>query len=188
MARNNEMEIRGKTSFAKVIGDPVMNKFTNEREWSVDLEIDKATESQLKKAGLGDKVKRKDTYLEGRPYVSFRHKEKRLDKSTGEVRDNFPIKIVDIVDRPWDQRLIGNGSVVDVKFAIGGTAPRIGLYIRSIRVLDLVSYEKKDFSPITEDDEYFAKAAEAMNAASEGGLNKFKKEVFDDLDDDLPYS
>src|ERR1700746_821523 len=188
MARNNEMEIRGKTSFAKVIGDPVMNKFTNEREWSVDLEIDKATESQLKKAGLGDKVKRKDTYLEGRPYVSFRHKEKRLDKATGEVKDNFPIKIVDIVDRPWDTRLIGNGRVVDVKFAIGGTAPRIGVYIRSIRVLDLVSYEKKDFSPITEDDEYFAKAAEAMNAASEGGLNKFKKEVFDDLDDDLPYS
>lgn len=183
MARNVEMEIRGKTSFAKVIGKPVLNKFTNENEWSVDIEIDKATESQLKKAGLGDKVKRKETYLEGRPYVSFRHKEKRLDKKTGEVVNNFPIKIVDILEKPWDDRLLGNGTVVDVKFAIGGVAPRIGLYIRSIRVLDLVPYEQRTFTPISEEDEYFAKIAEAQ-AKDHAHYNSIQPT---ELDDEIPF-
>ena len=191
MSDNVIVTFRGKTSFAKVLGDPLPNKFGDDRNWTVDLVISPEAVKEAKALGIGDKVKRKEEYLDGQPFLSFKHPELR---KSGEA--NKPIKVVDIAGRDWDQsKLIGNGSDVDVKFAVVdfGKGKKKGMYIRSIRVLKLVEYGgKSEFAEIDEDDEFFeeAQAAAALDADRRQREDAAFKKDFnlsdDDLDDESP--
>ena len=66
------------------------------------------------------------------------------------------------------QKLIGNGSVVDVQFSVRDYGPgkKRGVYPRVIRVLDHVPYEGSGgLSAVSEEDEYYQKALAAQEAA-----------------------
>lgn len=187
MATNSvKMVIRGKTSYAKILGDPVLNYSKDGKEWKMDLVIDKDTAKEFKEAGIGDRVKSKPDYLDGQFYVTFKQAEFRR---SGDKND--PIKVVDILGDPWDQRtLIGNGSDVDVTFAVQDHGPgkKKGMYIRQVRVLKLVPYEGGDTPPpINPDDPFFAEAeaARARKAMEDAQFNKdFGLDApVDDLDD-----
>lgn len=168
--------IRGTTSFCKVLGNPVLNKFTGEKEWSTDILIDQETEKQCARLGIKNKIKNKEGYADGQSFLTFRHPEKRKN---GDL--NEPIKVYDAAGNKWPQnRLIGNGSVVDVKFVLNDSVNGMpkGTYIRALRVLEHVPYERLEFKPLNEDDEYFAQANEAEE------VQTFDSD--DDLDDELP--
>ncbi len=174
MNTNLSAVIRGKTSYAKILGDPVPNYEKTGREWKFDLQIDDGTVKEVKALGIGDRVKSKDAYLNGAPYLSFRQKELRRDGTK-----NGPIKVVDINGQPWPQdRLIGNGSTVDVRFAVVdfGVGKKKGIYVRAVRVLDHVPFERPDFDPVDEKDEFFEKA----KASAPETTNN-------DLDEDMPF-
>lgn len=187
--------IRGKASFAKILGDPVLNYTKDGKEWKLDLEISKDTEKELKGYGIGDKVKKKDGYLDGAPHLTFKQPE--FQKSG---KANEPIKVSDILGEAWDQKkLIGNKSDIEVRFVIVDYGPgkKRGVYIRSVRVLRLEEYNRSEFTPIAEDDEFFALAQAAeerraevlaqyiAEAALDVELASPPFEV-DDLDDELP--
>ena len=163
------MVIRGKTSYAKILGDPVLNYSKDGKEWKMDILIDDATEKEFKAAGIGDRVKRKEGYLDNKPFVTFKQAEFRRnpDPDTGLPKRNDPIKVTDILDDPWDhKRLLGNGTDVDVTFAVQDHGPgkKRGMYLRSVRVLKLVPYEGgADAPPIERDDPFFAEAAAAAD-------------------------
>lgn len=176
--KSQTFEIRGKTSFAKILGDPVLNYSKDGKEWTVDIVLDKETAKEVKGYGVGDKVKTKDNYLEGNPYLTFKQKEYRFDG----VTRNDPIPVVDIFGKPWDDdKKIGNGTVVDVRFRVVDYGPgkKNGMYPAKIRVLDLVPYEGDTFKQLSPDDEYFRKAV----AAQEAEANDLQPD--DDLDDDI---
>jgi len=176
--------IRGKAMYAKILGEPIPNYDKSGKEWKMDLQLtDKNSLKELKAAGIGDRVKTKDNYLDGSPFMSFRQAEYRKDG----VTKNEPIKIVDAAGKPWDDnKLIGNQSDVDVKFVKMDFGPgkKPGVYIRAVRVLNLVPYEKDDFGAITEDDEFFQEAVKVSDEefAKDFGLQG----DVDDLDDELP--
>lgn len=177
--------IRGKASFARVLGDPVLNYDKSGKEWKLDVQITKDTVKEIKSLGIGDRVKSKDEYLDGSPYLSFKQAEFRKDG-----KPNFPIKVVDIKGNDWDQsKLIGNGSDIDVKFVVmdHGTGKKKGVYIRSIRVLKLVEYGgKSEFDAIDEDDEFYLEAQAAATLEADRANREdeeFKKDF--DLDDDI---
>lgn len=187
--KNVTAVIRGKAMYAKVLGDPVLNYSKDGKEWKLDLVVDKSVKKEMASYGIGDRVRTKDGYADGQPFISFKQKE---FKNNGDA--NQPIEVVDIVGKPWPQdKLIGNGSVIDVKFAVVDYGPgkKHGVYPRKIRILEHVPYETGGFEPLSEDDEYFAKAAAL---AQEDDIKKaveyqqFKEDfgVEDDLDDDLP--
>ena len=187
MANDNTQTvvIRGKTSFAKILGEPVLNYSKDGKEWKLDLQIPKTAVKEFKSYGISDRVKTKDEYLNGEPYITLKQRELR---ASGEP--NKPIKVVDIKGADWDQdKLIGNGSDVDVKIRIVDFGPgkKKGVYPVSVRVLNLVPYAgASDFEPLDEGDEFFAnlEEAEAMAAAAD---EEFKKDFgLDDLDDELP--
>lgn len=178
--------IRGKTSFAKIIGDPVLNYSKDGKEWKMDLKIDANTVKEVKKMGLGDRVKQKEGYLDGAPFMTFKQKE---FKSNGEP--NQPIKVVDVAGNPWDQnKLIGNDSVVDVKFVKVDFGPgkKLGVYPRSVRVLELVEYSPKEFDDLDENDEFYENVVKAK-AKRQEELVQFRKDFDiaddDELDDDI---
>lgn len=196
MAKVAETVIRGKTSYAKILGEPMLAYDKTSREWKMDLElINQATIKELKSFGIGDRIKQKEEYLDGAPYLTLKQRELRADGSP-----NQPIRVVEADGKtPWDQeKLIGNGSVVDVKVAIMDFGPgkKKGVYIRGVRVLDLVSYEPVIFEALTEDDEYFAGGnedesldappAKAKPKASKANVKKVEEKPWEDeLDDEI---
>lgn len=178
--------LRGAASFAKILGDPVLNYNKDGKEWKMDLQLtDKGALKELKALGISDKVKQKETYLNGDPHLTFKQSEFRKNG-----KPNFPIRVVDITGAAWPQeKLIGNGSIVDVKFVVmdHGVGKNKGMYIRSVRVVKLETYAPQEFDAIAEDDEFFNEvaAAEAMAAEAEQTAAEIP-EVEDTLDDDLP--
>jgi len=179
--KTQKMVIRGKASYAKILGDPVLNYSKDGKEWKMDLVIDDATEKEFKAAGIGDRVKRKEKYLNNAPHVTFKQAEFRR---SGEP--NRPIKVTDILGDDWDQKkLIGNGSDVDVTFVVQDHGPgkKKGMYIRSVRILKLVEYNSEgDAPPIDETDPFFAEAAAAAERKAKEA-EQFRKDF--GLDDEV---
>lgn len=196
MAKNvTEHTLRGKASYAKIIGEPMLNYNKDGREWKMDLQLlDKGSVKDVKSWGIGDRIKNKENYLDGNPFMTFKQNEFRKDG----VTPNQPIKVVDAAGNPWDEhKLIGNGSVVDVKFIVmdHGPGKMHGVYIRAVRVLDHVPYEPKEFDDLSEDDEFYkaAKEAEEELAQRERDIEMLKGQQKDDNpfegledDEDLP--
>ncbi len=184
MANNTTtVVLRGKTSFAKILGAPVLNYSKDGKEWKMDLVLTKEAVKEVKQYGIGDRVKSKDNYLDGQPHLSFKQPEFRKDGTP-----NDPIKVVDITGKnPWDQtKLLGNDSDVEVKFRVVdyGVGKKRGVYIAAVRVLNHIPYETQEFAPLSADDEFAGNlaAAEEMVAAAN---NEFKRdfELEDDVDD-----
>lgn len=198
MAKNvEEITIRGKASYAKILGNPVPNYNKDGREWKMDLELtSQASVKELKSLGVGDRVKQKEEYLDGAPHITLKQAELRADGTP-----NRPVAVVEADGKtPWDQNtLIGNGSVVDVKIVVmdHGPGKKSGMYIRGVRVLKLVPYEAALFAPLDEDDEYFAgeedgsadsgPSADEEEAPRSPSRRKTKLDDRDDLDDDIPF-
>lgn len=138
------MLIQGKAKWAKIIGEPVWGFENKHKEWSIDIYLDEETVHRLEVEGLKEKIKDKGNGQ----YISFKRRELKQDGSP-----NQPIRIVDHHGEPWDNRKIGNGSVVNVNFAINeyGKNQR-SANILSLQVWDLVKFEGAEF-PIREEAE-----------------------------------
>lgn len=177
--------VRGKTSFCKLLPDQLaLNYLKDGKEWSMDLQLSKEAVKDIKSYGIGSKIKTRDGYLDGQPYIRFTQKE-----TNGQGEPNKPVEIIDILGNPWDDRRIGNGSVVDVKFLVRDYGAQKGVYIRKVRVLDHVPFEAQSTMPeLSEDDEYFAKFVEAeaeIETRKSAEDKQFKKDfmIDDDVDD-----
>lgn len=156
--------MRGRVFWAKIFGAPRPNYDGDGREWTLEFEPNDKGVNTLKEHGLSERLKdRSDRNgYEGRdPYMILKRKEFKFDGSKNEH-----IRVVDALNKPWvsdpeqSNRLIGNGSEVDVKVTIVDYGPRKkkGIYPVAIRVLDLVPYEREEFAPLDDDDEYAQKA------------------------------
>jgi hypothetical protein len=182
------LTLRCTVNYAKLLGKPVDDYEANQgrgngKEWKCDFVLGDPLQkgsvadqmARLKKAGIGDKVKQKEDYLDGQPFLPLRHKEKKAD---GELND--PPNVVDVTGAEWDQRkLIGNGSVVDVKIRVVdyGKGFKKGVYIAAVRVLKLVAYNRTEFDELDPDDPY------AMAAA---GIDDREPEAGDDEQEEAP--
>ena len=198
MAKGTTHVIRGELNWAKVLGSPVLNTFTEEREWSVDVTPDKAGRAELKTLGASDKLREpKETDSRTESFLTFRQREYR-DTPEGDRIANQPPRVIDVEGKDWPtNKLIGNGSVADVKFTLrdNGKGRPKGLYVQAVRVLKHVSYEVEEFAPLSTDDEFFAEpqkeaANTALTPAPEKQTKVLKQPVRnnpDDLDDDIPF-
>lgn len=138
------MLIRGKAKWAKVLGAPVWGYENTFKEWSIDVEIDKETVAKLEAEGLGDRIKDKGNG----PFIKFSRKELKSDGTP-----NKPIRIVDAKGEPWNGAKIGNGSVVNVNFAINEYKKgKFSANILALQVWDHVPYSGDNEFPTKDDD------------------------------------
>lgn len=164
----------GKIYWAKVF-TPVNNYEGTAKEWTFEFEPEDV--SFLKEAKLLDRLKDRH---EGRPdYIVLRKPELNAD---GEKND--PIRIYDEDNKPWDSdKLIGNGSKVDVKLRIidWGKGKKKSIWVTAIRVTDHIPYTSNEFGAMdsTEVKKEVKKAAKPSTKASFDEL--------DGLDDDIPF-
>lgn len=184
---------RGTLQYARVLGDPVLNYSKDGQEWKFDfIPNDPAgAAKELASVGVADRLRSlKDSEgnprYEGKEYMSFKQNAERKDGTP-----NTPIRVEDIYGNPWPEDvLLGNGTVADVKFVVidNGRGKFHGVYPRSIRVLELVPYQSKEFAPIDENDPYFKKVAEAANeqALLAGSAPREPAKADSDLNDEIP--
>lgn len=175
--------LRGKVNFFRMLPHQLkLNYDKSGKEWTTDFYDFPVKE--IKALGIGDRVKQKDEYLDGAPYMTFKQKELRADG-----QPNRPVVVTDILGNSWDlDKELGNGTTVDAKFAVVdyGKGKKKGVYLRSIRVLDHVEFNRgPDFDPISETDEFFEAAIEAQKKA----VSKPKTilEALDEEDDNSPW-
>lgn len=107
------MILQGTSYWAKVIGEPTFNKFENANEWTFDIAISDDAVVKLKEAGAGPYVKEPKNGEDhgGRPFLRFKRREINRDGTKAK-----PFRVVDKAGIEWDGALIGNGSVLNVKF------------------------------------------------------------------------
>lgn len=160
---NTTIVLRGKTNYCKLLPDQLSLNFSKDgKEWKTDFYG--FPEKEARGLGIGDRLKTKEGYLDGEVFMTFKQAEFRRD---GEP--NKPIPITDIINNPWPaDKKIGNGSTVDLKFAVVdyGKGKKQGVYLRSMRVLEHVPFAgSNNFSPVSETDEFFAAAQKAEQEA-----------------------
>jgi hypothetical protein len=152
--------IRGKLHWAKVLGPARphtgLPKYDKGPYWSVDVTPDAASRELLKKMGVdGDKLKKaksdKDTRKE--TFLSLKVLENKKDGG----KNKSPV-VKDIYGNIWNPEIeLGNETVADVKISFVDYGDTQGLYLKAIRVLKHVPFERDDgFEELSEDDEYFA--------------------------------
>jgi len=151
MAKKNTHVIHGVAHWAKILGDPVPNYGGDNREWTIDVTPDADGTKILRDLGVDSRIKNKGD--ERANFIQLRQKEKRLDGTL-----NRAPAVVDEDGRPWPKdKLIGNGTVVDVKFSFRDYGPgkQPGIYPEAIRIREHKEYIPQHFAPIAgrEDDE-----------------------------------
>jgi hypothetical protein len=152
----------------KVLGPPVPNYARDGFEWTLDFTPDAEGLAKLKELKLDKKLKNKDDARGD--FLALKQKEK-----TTKGKMNDPITVVDARNHIWDPNVkIGNGSLIEVKLDVvdyGKTMPT-GLYVRAIRVLDLVPYVRQEFAPLPEDNEFVQKVPEVFPPADVASDNE----------------
>lgn len=173
--------IRGELHWAKVLGKPIMNDYAKARQWSVDVSPNTEGLALLKKLKISDKLKDPKTGEKRGKFIAFRQNEFKKDGSA-----NDPITITDAQGNPWPaNKLLGNGTVADVKFSYQDFGTTKGNYIKAIRVLQHVPYVSQEFAPLSEDDEFFAAGSSDSDAAPLE--DQTEPDGDEDLDDDVPF-
>lgn len=145
------MLISGKSYWTKIIGEPRLG-FADDPvpEWSMDVALDPASVKALKDAGCSSYIKNKDDARGD--FVSLKRKSVKQDGTPAK-----PIKVVDHHNEPWDRRLIGNGSTVNVSIALNPRKYKGKEFLKpsilAVQVWELVEYQPKESFPNRSDSE-----------------------------------
>lgn len=189
MAENTtDAMVRGRASYCKMLPQQSHPNYNRDGfEWTLDVyELRKQDLETLKALGVGDRIKQKDSYLDGEPYFKFKQKCERADG-----KKNDPVPVVDAEGRPWNpDNLIGNGSLLDVKFVVMdfGRGKPMGVYPRSIRVLDWVPYMANAFEELPEADKQLVGNQPApYTPPARSEPPELPRAARYDLDDDIPF-
>jgi hypothetical protein len=181
--------IRGELNWAKVIGRarPYTGnpKYDKGPYWSVDVTPDKASRALIKKFDFAEKLRKpREKDIQKESYLSLKVLENRAD---GEK--NNPPKVVDVRNNAWGDKLLGNGTIADVKVKVKdyGSGSEKGVYLQAIRVLSHVPYEVEEFDTLDEDDEFFAGTDDDFAEDADATPDKASKVIDEDLDDDVPF-
>lgn len=133
--------IRGTAAWAKII-NPVPTYDKTDKEWTFDLVIDDAAKKTLAGLGVAGQIK---INKNGESIIKFSRRVTKKDPDNALNRvPATPIRIVDKHGQPWDnKKLIGNGSTLNVQFAVNDRPNGKRASVLAVQVWDLVEYEGK---------------------------------------------
>jgi len=170
----------GKIYWPKIVGEKALhdNYDGDARQWAYELSPDDT--SFLKEHRLLDRLKDKEDAKnpEKGEFLYMRKPEFTRD---GEKND--PIRIYDENNEPWpENKLIGNGTVVDFKLSIVdyGKGKKSGIYTQALRIKELVPYESNEFGAMD------GESSPQPKGKPGKPTSKGKPDEFDDLDD-IPF-
>ena len=141
--------VAGIAHWGKILGNPGKAYNPGEREWSLDLALDKEGVKKVEALGMGNQIK-KGKGKDYEPYIVFKRAEfKKSGPRKGEA--NQPIEVVDATGKAWpSNELLGNGTKVGVEFntyevpAFRGNPASVKPAILKVFVLEHVKYERPE--------------------------------------------
>ncbi len=139
----NSQYITGKAYWARVLPKQLHDNYNGDgKEWSLDVSLDEANVQKLTSLGLAPKIKNKGD--DRGQFITFSRSElKKSGPKKGQ--ENTPIAILDADGDDWDDRSIGNGSVVGVDFNVFQTEWKNKKFLKpailAIHVLEWVEYK-----------------------------------------------
>lgn len=180
-AKKTTIFVRAPIYWAKILGAPRPNYDGDAKEWTFEVEVTDELRDHLKTHRLLDRIKDKNAVGGRGEYIVLKKKELT---NTGEK--NSPIRIYDSEDQPWDEtKLLGNGTVADVKITIAdyGVGKKKGIYPEAVRVQELVEYKSSEFGGMDGGEK-----SPASSPAKKAKKDTFKEDfgLVDELDDPLP--
>lgn len=132
--------IKGRAKWAKIIGKAPPGYDNGPAEWSIDILLDDQGKKDYVASGADKFYLREDK--EGQTFVKFTRKAEKKDGTPSK-----PIEIVDHKNQAWDNRLIGNDSVVNVCFTLRPVKSkgkeRLKPSILSMQIWDYLAYKPK---------------------------------------------
>lgn len=142
---NKSFKVTGRLFWTKVLGDPVLNYNEDGNEWTFDLALDDNNVNEIKKLGLGERLKNKGD--DRGQFLMFKRHE--LNKARG--TNNKPIPVVDPAGKTWpNDKSIGNGSLAVITFGTfewpkrGKSAAGIKAVPYEIKVMEHVEYVRPE--------------------------------------------
>lgn len=141
--------ITGKASWAKILGTPPAGYDNGPPEWSFDLILDEKGKADFLASGADKFYIRQNK--EGQDFVRFVRKATKQDGTEAK-----PISVIDHQGTEWNQKtLIGNGSILNVKFANNevkskGTK-RLKPSVLAVQVWEHSPYKAKSDFPVKAD-------------------------------------
>lgn len=136
---------QGSALYCKIIGAPVPGFDEDSLEWTFDLVLNEDQEKELLANGVSDRYI-KNHKSTGERCIRFTRKAVKKDGTKG-----APIHVVDAQGHDWDDRLIGNGSVLNVAYTLNtvgkGKDSRLKPSVLSVQVWDYKAYKPKSAFP-----------------------------------------
>lgn len=212
--KRDTVYMHGKIYWPRVLPNQLHTNYNEDgRQWAFEFEPDDdGIEAIVKTHKLKDRLKDKHK-KDGDVRKNYENRDRlflylKRNEFDYEGNKNDPIRIVDAANQPWNPRTeLGNGTEVDIKLQIVdyGAGKKKGIYPVALRVLDLVPFERSDFTPLPEDDKRVQEAKSKRRSTFEedfglegdpdvdrmdGGSGELEaSEIdgpYDELDDDMP--
>lgn len=148
--------IQGKARWAKIVGKPVEGFDPGElnKIWVFDLYIDQAVEDKLTEEGVAHQIRTNDKT--GERFITFKRKAYKKDGDPAK-----PIQIKDNTGADWKGELIGNDSVLNVKYNVNewvfGKKKGLRADPIAVQVWEHVKYEGGEQFPVNEQAQAAAK-------------------------------
>jgi hypothetical protein len=187
--KSQNIVIRGELNWAKLLGkarpydgNP---KYDKGPYWSVDVTPDKNSREVLRKAGILNKLREpseKDSRTES--FLTLKVLQNKKDGSPNLDNEGKQItpKVQTVRGEPWNDGLIGNGSIADIKINVVDYEGTTGVYYQVARILKHEKFEGgADFAPLSEDDEFFSQRQTVTDDSGHVFVNP------DDLEDEIPF-
>ncbi|QDP56949.1 MAG: hypothetical protein Unbinned2691contig1000_23 [Prokaryotic dsDNA virus sp.] len=183
MSESTIVFAKGRLFWPKIVGDrALVNNYEGTgKEWTLEFEPEDT--SFLKEHKLLDRLKDKEDAKnpDKGPYLNLRKPELNY-----EGKKNDPIRIYNEDNEPWgEDKLLGNGTVADVKLKITdwGKGKKKSIWVLAVRVTDLVPYETNEFGAMDDSSE----ASPKKKAKAGPKPTKTSDDTPEDLEDDIPF-
>lgn len=185
MAEYTTVFVEGKVYWAKIVGNKALhdNYDKDGREWSYELVPD--DQSFLKEHRLLDRLKDKEDPQNPDKGEYLYLKKPEFNKD-GDKND--PIVILDADNKPWDGKLLGNGTRVVAKLTIAdfGRGKKKAIWTNALRVEELVPYEGGS-GEYDNSDPFGGYKGSSGQAKPKTRAKQASAAELDALDDDMPF-
>lgn len=126
--------IQGPIYWAKITGKPQPGYDKRQLEWSFDIGLTPEAKTKVQELGVAEYIRPAEG-KNGKVHIAGEHMKFKRREINADGSQAKPFRVVDSAGNPWpEDKRIGNGSIVNVKFAVNEKRDGSGLKPSAIAI------------------------------------------------------